>query len=116
MRKPFKKELTSIPLEDAHGGSGKRRLVLSATDDISKQLEAFANTYLQPGSKFDWHTHESIDEFLVIISGVGRVLFKDGSVFDYKEKDMIYIPADVEHMIEAASDQDSEFFFIRVRV
>ncbi|MEI7621051.1 MAG: cupin domain-containing protein [Candidatus Moraniibacteriota bacterium] len=115
MRKPFKKSLNEIPIEEAHGGTGSRQLLLSKIDPISKYLEAMTKGYLKAGRKFDWHLHDEIDEFFLVIKGHGLVEFKNENSLEYSEGDLIYIPANIEHQIIASKDGDNEFFFIRLQ-
>lgn len=114
MRKPFKKNLKTILIEEAHGGSGKRQLILSKADSVSKYFEAMTKGYLKSGGKFDWHFHENIDEFFLVTKGKGFIEFKSWEKFEYSPDDLIYIPDGIEHKIEATGKEESEFFFIRV--
>jgi quercetin dioxygenase-like cupin family protein len=118
MRVPFKKSLNSILREGAHGGSGSRQLILSKTDDVSGKLEAMTKGFLDPSGFFDWHHHEEIDEFFVVLRGKGRVLYKnaDGSetAYDYAPDDIFYTPAGIEHRIECDAADSSEYFFVRI--
>ncbi len=114
MRKPFKKKLNSIPIEEAHGGSGKRQLILSSKDDVSSQFQAMTKGFLAPGTKFDWHSHEDIDEFFWILQGSGTISFKGTDSMEYQVGDLIYIPANLEHKIEATGDEGSQYYFIRL--
>ncbi len=112
LRKPFKKNLAEISIEEAHGGSGKRQLILSEKDSISSQLSAMTKGFLKAGDCFDWHSHENIDEFFFVIKGAGMIEFKDSDIMKYNIEDLIYTPANTEHKITA--QEDSEFFFIRL--
>lgn len=103
MRKPFKKSLGHIPREDAHGGSGSRQLVLSPTDEVSSQFQAMTKGCLPASAVFDWHQHENIDEFFLVLAGTG-----------FKEDDLIYIPANTEHRIENTGSNENVFYFIRL--
>lgn len=114
MRKPFIKSIDNLPLEDAHGGSGTRRLLLSAKDPISRHLQAMAKGYLPPKGVFDWHQHENIDEFFIVLQGQGKIDFQGGLTFDYQENDLIYIPANLSHRIENTGGIQNEFYFIRM--
>ena len=115
MRKPFKKSLNQIPNEEAHGGAGSRQLLLSKADSISKYLEAMTKGYLEAGGKFDWHSHDKIDEFFLVTKGSGLVEFKNNESCEYTEGDLIYIPSNIEHRIIASEKADNEFFFIRLQ-
>lgn len=83
MRKPFKKSLNQIPLEEAHGGTGSRQLLLSKNDPVSGYLEAMTKGYLKAGNQFDWHFHDKIDEFFLVIKGSGVIEFQDHEEYTY---------------------------------
>ncbi|MGV8150128.1 MAG: cupin domain-containing protein [Candidatus Woesearchaeota archaeon] len=114
MRRPFKKHLNDINLEDAHGGSGRRKLILSNNDPISSQMHAMTKGYLAPNGVFDWHLHEGVDEFFLVLKGNGYIEFEDGTIFEYKPDDLIYIPSNIKHRIENTDKIENEFFFIRL--
>lgn len=114
MRKPFKKHLKTIPIEAAHGGSGKRQVILSKDDAVSEQFQAMTKWFLKPGSIFDWHSHENVDEFFLVLKGEWYIEFKGGEKIPYSADDLIYIPDGIEHKIEAIWEKENEFFFIRV--
>ena len=114
MRKPFKKTIAEIAIEGAHGGSGRRQLILSPADPVSSSLGAMTKGFLDAGGVFDWHDHADIDEFFTVLAGKGQVFFKDGSQIDYSVGDVVYMPANLAHRIEAQGETTSEFFFIRV--
>jgi mannose-6-phosphate isomerase-like protein (cupin superfamily) len=114
MRKPFKKNLKTIPIEEAHGGSGKRQLILSKNDAVSEQFQAMTKGYLKAGSIFDWHSHEGIDEFFLVLKGRGFIEFKGGEKIEYSSDDLIYIPDGIEHKIEATGNEENEFLFVRI--
>lgn len=114
MRQPFKKSLSEISIEWAHGWSGSRKLLLSSLDDISWYLEAMTQGFLPVWNIFDWHLHASIDEFFLVTQGSGRIEFRE-SVFLYKKDDLVYIPANTEHRIIAEWDVENQFYFIRVK-
>jgi mannose-6-phosphate isomerase-like protein (cupin superfamily) len=115
MRKPFKKSLSQIPLEQAHGWAGSRQLILSKEDAVSKYFEAMTKGYLSAGSKFDWHSHQNVDEFFLVTKWSGIIEFKGNDALAYKEGDVIYIPANIEHKITSSENSDNEFFFIRLQ-
>ena len=113
MTKPFKKSLKHIPREDAHGWAGARKLLLSETDDISHNLEAFTLGFLEPGWVFDWHMHEGIDEFFIVTQWVWTIEFEDETRFAYQAWDVIYNPAWLKHRIENTWDEENQFYFVR---
>lgn len=115
MRKPFKKSLTQIPIEKAHGGTGNRQVILSKSDDVSQYFEAMTKGYLKGWAKFDWHSHNKIDEFFLVIKGSGIIEFKDKDSLNYQKDDIVYIPSNTEHRMIASENDDNEFYFIRLQ-
>ena len=63
----FTKNISEIPLEIAHGGTGSRKLLLSAIDPISSNIEAMTKGFLPVGSSFDWHEHIDTDEVCLVL-------------------------------------------------
>jgi mannose-6-phosphate isomerase-like protein (cupin superfamily) len=114
MREPFKKRLSEIPREEAHGGSGARQLILSDIDPVSSQFQAMTKGYLAPNGIFDWHSHEGVDEFFLVIKGTGIIRFQSGAEMSYKPDELIYIPADQVHQIENTGSEENQFFFVRL--
>jgi mannose-6-phosphate isomerase-like protein (cupin superfamily) len=114
MRQPFKKHLNSINIESAHGGSGRRQLLLSKDDLISSQMEAMTKGFLAPKGIFDWHSHQDIDEFFLVTQGTGFIEFEDCTKIEYSKDDLIYIPSNTKHRIENTGEVENEFFFIRL--
>ena len=114
MRIPIKKNLNDILVEGAHEGSGRRQLILSKDDPISKHMHAMTKGYLPKNAIFDWHKHEKIDKFFLVLKGSGIIRFRDGKEIKYKKDDLIYIPAELEHRIENTDSEENEFFFIRL--
>ncbi len=113
MKKITKINLREIPLEDAHGGSGKKQVLINSDHLESAHWDGFTKGYLQAGGEFDWHSHENIDEVFIVISGEG--IFRNGDESTtYERDDVVRIPANSKHKIEAATD--SEFYFVRVKV
>lgn len=111
--KPLHIAMSQIPLEEAHGGEGSRRIILKRGEGISENIEAFANTFLPNGSKFSWHKHDDLDEIMICLSGSGVIEFETGEKFTYGARDLVYIPKKISHTISAIGS-DNEFFFIRV--
>ena len=115
MSKLFKRHIGDVPLTDSHGGVGKRRLLLSNTDAISDKIGGMTKVYLSAGAAFDWHKHDGLDEFFIVLSGSGVIRFENGTNMNYQEDDLIYIPSGMSHRIEAGSGEESVFYFIRVK-
>ena len=114
VRNPFSKNIEQVPIEDAHGGSGSRRLLLSKDDPVSQHLHAMTKGYLNPSGVWDWHHHQGVDEFFVVIQGSGTIQFRDKPTVNFKKDDLVYIPADCEHRIKNTGSEVGEFYFIRI--
>lgn len=114
MRKPFRKNIEAVPLEEAHGGSGSRRLLLSKNDPVSQHFQAMTKGYLEPKGVFDWHKHDGVDEYFVVLRGEGTIEFRDESKMSLAISDLIYVPAGVEHRIENTGNETIEFYFVRL--
>ncbi len=114
MRSPFKKDLSKIEREKAHGGSGARQLILSTDDAVSSQFHAMTKGFLAPGASFDWHDHDGVDEFFLVTQGTGVIKFRTGTEMIYQPDQLIYIPANQEHQIENTGSEENQFFFIRL--
>jgi len=114
MREPLKKILSEIPREEAHGGSGARQMILSDKDPVSTQFQAMTKGYLAPKGIFDWHSHEGVDEFFLVIQGTGIIRFQNGPEMNYQPNELIYIPADQVHQIENTGNEENQFFFVRL--
>ena len=115
-RAPEKKSLSSIPLEDAHGGSGQRQLIFSKSEPyVSRQFEAMTKGFLPATAAYDWHHHDGVDEFFFVVFGTGIVEYADGTRFDYAADDFFYNPSGLEHRIENTGSETSIFYFIRIK-
>ena len=109
----FKKlSLNKIPIEEAHGGQGKRQILVNPGDVSSENLEAITKGYLNKDSSFDWHTHDNMDEVFIVIKGSGEFFCEDEKA-SYKEGDVFITPPNLNHKITAQTD--SEFYFVRVK-
>lgn len=62
-----------------------------------------------------WHKHDQYDELGIVLKGKGKFYWMD-EIVDYKEEDVIIIPANTTHKFEAKGDMDSEFYFVRIKV
>lgn len=114
-RKPIKKSLSNVPVEEAHGGSGSRQVIFSKLDDISRQFDAWTKGYLPVGSCYDWHHHDGIDEFFIVLQGKGYIEYQDSTKFQYESGDIFYNPANLPHKIQNEDDIENTFFFIRLK-
>ena len=113
-RTPIKKSLSDITIEQAHGGSGSRQVLFSKSDMVSAQFEAWTKGFLPAGAAYDWHHHDGVDEFFIVLSGTGIIDYKDGTTHQYKEGDTFYNPAGLAHRIENTGSAESVFYFFRL--
>lgn len=109
-----KVNLNEINVEEAHGGAGARQVLVKPEHVSSPYFEAVTKGFLKPGDVFDWHTHKDTDEMFIVLKGKGKFYCED-EVVNYKEGDVITIPANLNHKIEAMGDLTNEYFFIRVK-
>lgn len=111
---PIKKSLKDIALEQAHGGAGSRQVIFSKADTVSSQFEAWTKGFLPTGKSYEWHQHDNVDEFFLVLSGSGFIEYQDGTRFDYQSGDTIYNPAGLSHRIENTGSDESTFYFFRL--
>jgi quercetin dioxygenase-like cupin family protein len=114
MKHFVKLNINDIPLEDAHEGSGKRKVLVKPEQVESPYLEAVVNTFLKSGDIFDWHIHQDTDEIFIVQQGEGMYYCEDESI-TFKKGDIMITPANLKHKIEAKGKNTSEFYFIRVK-
>lgn len=109
--KVLKKSESLFKREDAHGGSGGRKLLLS--DREVQNIQGMTYGYLPGGSMFAWHSHEKMDEVMYVLKGKGTIRDDEG-IYEYKPGDLFVFPADVKHEIINQSNEEHEYIFIRV--
>lgn len=113
--KVIKRSASEINKEQAHGGSGARKVYASKGVLKSTHFEAMTHGYLPAGETFDWHDHEDIEEIMVVVKGEGEVHDEDG-VYDYASGDVFVYPANTKHKIHNPTDHEHEMIFVRVKV
>lgn len=113
--KIIKRPAESIPKESAHGGSGVRKVFATKEHTSGDNLDAITHGFLPAGATFDWHSHDGIDEVMIVLTGEGEVSDRDGN-YGYKSGDVFIFPANVEHMIHNPSQNEHEMIFVRVHV
>lgn len=69
----------------------------------TKSLVARMNCY-EPGQVTPMHMHPGEDEILYIVEGEGKVTFKDSDDLLFKAGDLVCLPANQFHQIEAGQD------------
>jgi mannose-6-phosphate isomerase-like protein (cupin superfamily) len=113
--KIIKRPAHSIQKEEAHNGSGSRKIYANPEHLKSMHFEAMTHGYLPAGKTFDWHDHADIEEIMVVVKGEGEVHDEDG-IYDYTAGDVFVYPANVQHKIHNPTDYEHEMIFVRVKV
>lgn len=109
-----KRNIKDIPLEAAHGGSGSRQLLVTPDKLTSPYFEVITKAFLEVGKIFDWHLHQDVDEIFIVLKGQGK-FYCDNEVVDYQIGDIITIPADTKHKVEALGSETNEYYFFRIK-
>lgn len=113
--KVIKRDSSEIQKEEAHGGTGSRRVFASPDHLKSAHFEAMTYGYLPGGNSFDWHDHSGVEEIMVVIKGDGEVHDEDG-IYEYHSADVFVYPANVKHKIHNPTNYEHEMIFVRVKV
>jgi mannose-6-phosphate isomerase-like protein (cupin superfamily) len=118
LQKPKKEKMAvrhlgEVAQEDAHGGSGKRRMVFRNSDAPKSRLEAVSVGYLPKGGTFEWHRHDGIDEIIAIMRGKATVK-SGGRTFPVKAGDFLLVPSATMHKIINTGPKKMQALFVRV--
>ena len=113
--KIIKRSSKNINIEQAHGGSGSRKVYASQEHLKSLHFEAMTHGYIPAGKSYDWHDHNDIEEIMVVIKGYGEVEDEDGKYL-YSAGDVFIFPANIMHKIHNPTDHEHEMIFVRVKV
>lgn len=109
--KIIKKPNETFLREDAHGGSGGRKLLLDENE--IKNLQGMTRGFLPAGSQFSWHNHDNLNEVMYVLRGEGTVRDEDG-IYPYNTGDVFIFPKGIYHEIENTSQEENEYIFVRV--
>mgnify|MGYP000852024669 CR=1 FL=1 len=112
--KIIKRAVHEIQKEEAHGGSGSRKVYASLEHLKSSHFEAMTHGWLPGGKTFDWHDHTDVEEIMVVVKGEGEVQDEDG-VYLYAPGDVFVFPANTKHKIHNPTEYEHEMIFVRVR-
>lgn len=110
-----KRAASSIQKEEAHGGSGARKVYASLEHLKSQNFEMMTHGFLPAGKSFDWHDHKDIEEIMVVLKGEGKVSDEDGE-YDYAPGDVFIFPANTQHKVANPANEEHEMIFVRVKV
>lgn len=109
--KIIKKSNENILKEEAHGGSGSRKLYIA--DHEFGAVQGMTYGWLPTGNKYSWHNHENVDEIMYVIKGNGIVKDEEGE-YSYQTGDAFMYPANIFHEIYNTGNIESEYIFIRI--
>ena len=110
-----KRPSNSISKEEAHGGSGARKVYANNDYLKSVHFDAMTHGYLPAGQTFDWHEHADIEEIMVVLKGEGEVYDEDGT-YSYGPGDVFVYPANTQHKIHNPTAEEHEMIFVRVKI
>ena len=113
--KVIKRSAGDIPTEEAHGGSGARRVFASPDYLKSTNLEAMTHGFLPASNSFDWHDHTDIEEIMFVLKGEGKV-YDDEGEYSYAPNDVFIFPANTRHKISNNSKEEHDMIFVRVKI
>jgi mannose-6-phosphate isomerase-like protein (cupin superfamily) len=108
------RSISQIPFEGTHALPNSRQTLATKDDIVSNNIDALTKGILPSGSIWDWHKHEEYDELCIVLKGTGSFYWED-EVKEYHPEDVIIIPANSSHKIEATGDVVSEFYFVRIK-
>lgn len=115
MKKIQIKNIAQIPFEGTHSLPNSRQTLATKDDLVTDNIDALTKGILSPGQVWDWHEHVDYDELCIVLSGQGLFTWDDRS-HTYAKDDVIIIPAGNKHKIEAMGADNSEFYFVRIRI
>ncbi len=112
--KIVKRAKATIAKEEAHGGSGQRKVYASPEHLQSTAFEMMTHGFMPAGGMYDWHDHPGVEEIMVAVKGTGFVHDVDGE-YPYEPGDVFVFPAGVRHKISNPTTRENEFIFVRVK-
>lgn len=110
----IKREASEIKKEEAHGGSGARKVYVSNDQLKSLHFDAMTHGFLPAGKSFDWHDHKDIEEIMLVLNGKGLVYDEDDE-YEYAPGDVFVFPANTTHRITNPTKDEHEMIFVRVK-
>ncbi len=105
--------IRDIPLEGTHDLPNSRQTLATGKDVETNNLDALTKGILVKGKIWDWHNHPDHNEFCIVLNGKGE-FYWENEMSEYKQEDVIIIPAKSSHKIVAT--KDSEFYFVRIAI
>lgn len=114
MTKIIKITLKDVPKEDGFTVPNFKNLLLKTGHTNSGRLESMAKGILEGGKIYDWHIHADSEELCIVLRGMGK-FYWEAEMTNYTEGDIIIVPAKTMHKLEAESNVQSEFLFVRMK-
>ena len=112
--KIIKRSSTNIQKEEAHGGSGARKVYATPEHVKSMHFDMMTHGFLPAGKSFDWHEHTDTEEIMVALTGSGEVHDEDG-VYTYEPGDVFVFPANTQHKIHNPTKEEHEMIYVRIK-
>lgn len=109
------RHISEIPFEGTHDLPNSRQTLATKDDVVTNNIDALTKGVLPAGKVWDWHNHQDYDELCIVLKGEGIFYWEDEKV-NYSAEDVIIIPAQGKHKIEAIGSIDNEFYFVRIKV
>lgn len=110
-----KTNLKDIPVEATAHASGSRKVIVSKEETTSNYFEAYTYGYMPAGAKYEMHEHDNIVEICVVTKGEGIIRDENGNEEAFSPGDRFIFPSNTKHEIENTSNEEAEFYFIRVK-
>lgn len=67
---------------------------------------------LDPGQSVGKHTTGRHEEILVILEGVGKMIFSDGSKIELKAQSALYCPPETEHDVKNIGNRPLHYVYV----
>jgi len=113
--KIIKRSNSDISTEEAHGGSGTRKVYANSNQLENAKFDIMTHGFLPAGNKYAWHNHVDTEEIMVVLKGEGKVIDEDGE-YPYTPGDVFIFPANINHEIFNDSSTEDEMIFVRVKL
>lgn len=110
-----KKNIKDVPVEETPHATGARKMLVDKDETSSIYFEAHTYGYLPAGMIWKMHKHDNIVEICVVTKGRGLVRDAERNEEDFIKGDVFIFPANTEHEIENNTDQEAEFYFLRIK-
>jgi quercetin dioxygenase-like cupin family protein len=107
--KPYRTTVAEVPLvqglREEDGWIDMQVQFLIDEQSAGTDQLVFGRTLLPPGAKHDRHRHFACDEFLLVMSGSGRIYTDDGTE-PSGAGDVVFTPAGHWHGFDNTGDED----------